>query len=189
MLTGLAALPLLKADAGADECRPTEYNTAGPFYRKGAPWRTKLCGADEPGEPLVMSGRVIDSTTCQPLKGATVDVWQANAEGRYDNDDPKNPPDPDKFLLRGQMKTDKDGRYSFDTILPAPYSAGRAMRARHIHYIVSYPGYEPLTTQCYFEGDKFTETDPLVRRSLIVRLDEKGKRKAGAFDIVLVKAK
>jgi protocatechuate 3,4-dioxygenase beta subunit len=140
MLTGLAALPLLKADARADECRPTERNAEGPFHRKGAPWRTRLCGQDEPGEPLVISGRVIDAQTCQPLKGVTVDVWQANAAGRYDNDDPSNQPDPDKFFLRGQMKTDKDGRYSFETVVPGNYAAGRAMRARHIHYIITQIG-------------------------------------------------
>jgi protocatechuate 3,4-dioxygenase beta subunit len=185
-----AAIPFFKSKALGDSCKPTETNAEGPFHRKGAPWTARLCGADEPGESLVISGRVIDAETCKPLKGATVDVWQANAAGRYDNDDPKNQPDPDKFHLRGQMKTDKDGRYRFETIVPANYGGGGiGMRAKHIHYIVSCPGYAPLTTQCYFEGDKYNETDRLVRRSLIISLQEKKKHKEGTFDIVLAKAK
>lgn len=191
IFAGFAAIPFLKSKALADSCKPTETNAEGPFHRKGAPWTARLCGADEPGEPLVISGRVIDAETCKPLKGATVDVWQANAAGHYDNDNPNSPPDPDKFHLRGQMKTDKDGRYRFETIIPANYSGGGiiGMRAKHIHYIVSCPGYAPLTTQCYFEGDKYNETDGLVRRSLIIGLTEKKKHKEGAFDIVLAKAK
>ena len=190
IFAGFAAIPFLKSKALADSCNPTETNAEGPFYRKGAPWTTQLCGADEPGDPIVIAGRVIDAETCKPIKGATVDVWQANAAGRYDNDDPKHPPDPDKFHLRGQMKTDKDGRYRFSTVLPANYSGGGVgMRAKHIHYIVSCPGYVPLTTQCYFEGDKYNESDRLVKSSLIIGLADKKKHKEGTFDIVLAKAK
>ncbi len=190
IFAGFAAIPFLKSKAMADSCNPTETNAEGPFYRKGAPWTAQLCGADEPGDPLMVAGRVIDAETCKPIKGATVDVWQANAAGRYDNDDPKHQPDPEKFHLRGQMKTDKDGRYRFSTIIPANYNGGPiGMRAKHIHYIVSCPGYVPVTTQCYFEGDKYNESDRLVKRSLIIGLEDKKKHKEGTFDIVLAKAK
>src|SRR5437762_12922471 len=109
--TGLAAIPFFNIKALADACRVTEDNPRGPYHRRGAPWRIKLCGINEPGEPLMISGRVTAAETCQPLKGVTLDVWQANAAGRYDNDDRKHPPDPNKFLLRGQMNTDEDGLY------------------------------------------------------------------------------
>lgn len=194
LFMGLAALPILKSAALADNCPPTAANGAGPFYRKGAPWRASLCGANEPGRHLILDGRVIEAGTCRPLKGATLDVWQANAAGRYDNDDPRNPPDPNKYLLRGQLKTDEKGYYRIETVLPGSYQAGNSWRAKHIHYIVSSPGYSPLTTQCYFEGDKHNKTDFLVKESLIISLS--GTRRdgsqteylKGAFDVVLAKA-
>ncbi len=69
------------------------------------------------------------------------------------------------------------------------------MRAKHIHYKISAPGYESLTTECYFEGDKYNSTDSLVKPSLITSLpdfkhpQEKRKFLKGTFDVVLAKAK
>jgi catechol 1,2-dioxygenase len=189
---GLVLLPFLRTGACATEenCSPTSRGAGGPFYRKGAPWTTKLCGAEEPGEPLVIAGRVVAADTCKPLGGAIVDVFQANAAGLYDTQLPNA--DPNRFHLRGQMKTDDDGRYQFETILPGNYGDGGFQRARHIHYIVSFPGYRPLVTECYFEGDEHNATDRLVRAPLIIGLSEttseKRKRLKGTFDIVLAKA-
>jgi catechol 1,2-dioxygenase len=186
MGAGLALLPFLKAGACVDSCSPTVRGAGGPFYREGAPWRAKLCGADEPGEPLLIAGRVTAADTCRPLKGAVVDVWQADAAGRYDNE---------RFHLRGRVKTDDEGRYQIETILPGNYTDGGFGRAKHIHYIVSAPGYAPLTTECYFEGDARNQTDRLVRSSLIIPLSGlapgsgKGKQLKGTFDVVLSKAR
>ena len=195
IFAGCALLPLLNTTAACAEnaCRPTETNARGPFHRRGAPWRTQLCGPAEPGEPLIISGRILDAGSCRPVAGAVVDVWQANAAGRYDNELPAYRADPEKFLLRGQMKTDAQGRYRFETILPGNYQDGGSWRPRHIHYIVSCPGYESLTTQCYFEGDKYNDTDFLVKRSLIIKLrgpvsvKEERKHLEGTFDIVLAR--
>ena len=191
IMTGLLVLPFIKHDALADTCNATETNIRGPFYRPNAPWKTSLAGSHEPGETLIISGRVFGADTCKPLKGAVVDVWQANAAGHYDNDDASHPPDPKKFILRGQMKTDKKGRYKFRTILPGNYQDEELWRARHIHYIISVPGYSSLITQCYFKGDPYNDTDILVKASLIIDLKTSGskkKRHKGTFDIVLVKA-
>jgi catechol 1,2-dioxygenase len=194
LLAGLAALPLVGCEALAENCRPTERGAGGPFYRRGAPWRARLAEANEPGEPLVISGRVVAAGTCQPLKGAIVDVWQANAAGFYDNQlSGERAAGANGFRLRGQMKTDDEGRYQFETVLPGNYGDAGVQRARHIHYIVSFPGYAPLTTECYFEGDEHNRTDPLVRQSLVVALSsfahpqERRKYLKGTFDIVLGK--
>lgn len=193
VLAGFALVPLLNcnagavADANAGVCNPTARGNRGPFYRGGAPWRTKLCDLDEPGEPLVISGRVIAADTCQPLTEAVVDVWQANAAGRYDNDS-------SRFHLRGKTKTGEDGRYSFETILPANYGDGGFQRAKHIHYIVSRAGYESQITECYFEGDPHIKTDSLAKSALVIPLlssvhdGDKRKRLRGTFDIVLARA-
>ena len=85
-----------KAAAGAGGKRPawavTEDNILGPFHREGAPFRGKVTPPLEPGNVMVISGRVFGHDTRKPLPNTVVDVWQANAEGRYDNDDPKRPP-------------------------------------------------------------------------------------------------
>ena len=181
---GLALLPFLKFEACAsssETCSPTVRGAGGPFYKEGAPWRAKLCGADEPGEPLVVTGRVTGADTCAPLKGAVVDVWQADSAGRYDNE---------RFHLRGRVRADDEGLYSFETVLPGNYSDGGLARARHIHYIITAPGYAPLVTECYFEGDPRNRTDPIVRNSLVIPLAGiQGKQRKATFDIVLAKAR
>jgi protocatechuate 3,4-dioxygenase beta subunit len=185
---GLALLPLLKAAACADAeiCGPTVRGAGGPFYREGAPWRAKLCDASEPGQPLIVAGRVTAAGTCEPLKEAVIDIWQADAAGRYDNE---------HFHLRGRVRADEEGRYLIETILPGNYTDGGMERAKHIHYIVSAPGYSTLTTECYFEGDARNRTDQLVRSSLIITLSTpaqqsaKAKQLKGTFDVVLAKAR
>lgn len=173
-------------------CIPTVDNVRGPFYRKGAPFRTSLCPADEPGEPLIVSGRVVGLPDCRPLAGAILDVWQANAKGLYSNMlGLGDPDDPKTFLLRGRMRTDHEGWYRFETVLPGHYPLWLLTRPRHIHFIVTYPGYVPLITQLFFEGDKYLERDPWVKDSLIIRLTKGGAgadqktRLGGLFDIVL----
>jgi catechol 1,2-dioxygenase len=153
----------------------TESNIEGPFYRKGAPFRTKLAEGLK-GDALAISGKVLapDGT---PLRDAVVDVWQADKEGAYDNTS-------DKFVLRGRIRTDKDGLYAYETILPGQYDLGEAKRPAHIHYKISAEGHRPLTTQLYFKGDPWLERDPFVRQSLIIELSNA----KGVFDIVLARA-
>jgi protocatechuate 3,4-dioxygenase beta subunit len=188
---GAAVLTAAASEALA-KVKPTEPNILGPYHRPGAPFRVKLSAPNEPGEVLIIRGRVLN-TDEEPLKGAALDVWQANAAGRYDNDDRTRPPDPDTFLLRGQMKVREDGRYEFQSVLPGRYLNGDTYRPRHVHVIATCPGYRPLTTQIYFDGDPYNEKDPFVRKSLIIPLERRpaaGDRKAhltGTFDIVLAR--
>lgn len=154
---------------------PTEPNIEGPFYRKNSPFRNKLAEGLK-GDALAIGGRVL-SVDGTPLKDAVVDVWQADGEGAYDNAS-------DRFVLRGRIRTGKDGLYRYETLMPGRYDLGEAKRPAHIHYKISAEGYRPLTTQLYFKGDPWLERDPFVRKSLVIEL-EKSK---GAFDVVLAKA-
>ncbi|MDB5096748.1 MAG: hypothetical protein JWM80_1169 [Cyanobacteria bacterium RYN_339] len=184
---GTAALWALGATQALAWTKPTVPQVLGPYHRKGAPWKTRLVEAGEPGQALQIRGRVLD-TNGKPLKGAVVDVWQADDHGHYDNDDDNHPPDPDHFHLRGQMRTDANGNYAFDSILPGLYEMSPGvMRPRHIHYIVSCPGFVPVTTQLYFEGDPWIAQDPFARPSLVIKLQKAGAGLAGVFDIVLAK--
>lgn len=168
----------------------TEDNIIGPFYRAGAPFRAKITPPLEKGTVLLISGRVWGFDTRKPLAGAVLDVWQANAEGRYDNDDPASRPAPDVFKNRARLVTDETGYYEFETVHPAPYMIGKGMwRPSHIHYLVRAPGYKSLVTQLYFKGDPHNKTDEFIKDSLVIELRREkaggGTYEAGVFDIVL----
>lgn len=176
----LAAAGLPKSAAAA-VCKPTEYNALGPFYREAAPFRTVLASPSEPGEPLVISGRVLAGDGCSPLADAIVDAWHANAQGEYYNVGNQRRDPPAEYQLRGRVRTSRDGEYRFETILPGTYSLGASTRPRHVHFVVSHPAAAELVTQMYFAGDPHLEHDGLAKESLVV---EKSGDSA-EFDIVL----
>ena len=184
-----ATLGMARSASGAG-CPVTEDNPPGPFYLPGAPFRSKLAPDNQPGERMVISGRILAGPGCAPLAGAVVDVWHANAAGFYYGLEASRPLKPEEYLLRGRIRTGEDGRYSFDTILPGKYRVNENwVRPRHIHYIVSHPTRRSLTTQLYFEGDPENLTDPMVKSPLIIPLKPRGKGGAagyeGTFDIIL----
>lgn len=174
-------------------CLPTADATRGPLYRHGAPWRTRLCSIDEPGEPLSITGTVTTSIECRPIANVTLDVWQTNARGLYSNLlGLENPSNPRAFNLRGRMMSDHDGHYQFESILPGRYPLFWPLtRPRHIHLTVTHPQCEPLTTQIFFDGDEYNRWDPWWRPSLTISLERDVVTQAarvghrGMFDITL----
>ncbi len=172
---------------------PTEDCILGPYHRKGAPFRGKITPPLEPGIVLLITGRVWGFDTKKPIPGARLDIWQANAAGRYDNDDPNHPPKPDVFVNRARILADENGHYEYETVHPGPYQIGpQAWRPAHIHYLIQAPGYKSLITQLFFTGDPHNAKDQFIKPSLIIDL---GKRKVGnaayefgTFDIVLARA-
>ncbi len=168
----------------------TEDNILGPFHRPSAPYRGKITPPLEPGDVLLITGTLWALDTRSPLAGATIDIWQADKAGRYDNDDPRNPPKPDVFTNRARILTDEQGRYEYETIHPGPYKIGpETWRPPHIHYLVRVKGYRTLITQLYFKGDPHQATDHFIKDSLVIPLNEHktahGIYRAGVFDIVL----
>ena len=168
----------------------TEENIKGPFFRKDAPFRNKLVKDDTPGKKLYISGTLTDIKGT-PIADAEIDIWHADDSGEYDNET-------EEFLCRGKIKTDKDGKYFYDTVYPARYLLSKGYspeddkeRPSHIHYMVSANGYKKLTTQLYFKDDPWNGRDPFIRKSLIIELKETDKDKLkkleGVFDIVLEK--
>ena len=175
------------ADTG-DSCRATGSDVEGPFHAEGAPERTTLAPSDEPGERLMIDGTVYAPDCRTPLSDALLDVWHANEEGDYY--DAQN-----SYRLRGQMMADQKGRYAFETIKPGNYPLNGTTRPAHIHFNVSAPGYQPLTTQLYFQSDPhLAPNDPCTGcnsgdPTLIIELSEErmngSKVLKGTFDIVL----
>ena len=172
----------------------TEDNILGPYYRAAAPYRAKITPPLEPGEVIVVRGRVWGIDTRKPLAGAVLDIWQANAAGRYDNDDPKKPPKKGSFHNRARLMTDASGYYEFETIRPGRYKIGpKRWRPSHIHYAVRARGYKTLVTQLYFKGDPENKRDDFIKSSLIIDpaavKTPNGTYELGTFDIVLASAK
>jgi catechol 1,2-dioxygenase len=178
------------APAAPEKLKPTEDCILGPYHRPWAPFRAKVTPPLESGTVLVINGRVWGHDTRKPLAGAKLDIWQANAKGRYDNDDPDNPPKKDVFLNRARVVTDETGYYEYETIHPGPYKIGpNAWRPSHIHYLIQHPGYQTLVTQLFFKGDPHNKTDDFIKDSLIIEVRTvkvgDGSYEAGTFDIVL----
>jgi len=119
----------------------TSPNMEGPYYTPGSPERSSLIETGMPGTPIMITGQVFDQE-CNPIPGASVDFWQADANGVYDNAG---------FTLRGHVITDQNGYYAIETIAPGLYTG----RPAHIHVKVFAPdGRELLTTQLYFPGSE-----------------------------------
>lgn len=185
------------AFAAKRECRPTEFEIVGPFYRFGAPFRSRLASPDEPGDRLILTGTVFSSDCRTPLPGALIEVWQANNAGLYDTNEPGNFTEASTFHLRGMLYTNEKGQYEIETVMPGRYPVppnlpglekyAGLMRPAHIHFRVMESLHVPLTTQLYFKGDPFIAKDPWAghKQSLAIGLKQDGKLRRGVFDIVL----
>ena len=117
------------------------------------------------GERITVSGRVLD-TEGKPLRNTLVEVWQANAAGRYRHASDRWPAPLDPhFSGAGRCLTDAEGRYRFTTIKPGPYPWGNhynAWRPAHIHFSMMGRAFtQRLVTQMYFPGDPFFPYDPI----------------------------
>lgn len=115
-------------------------------------WRTKIVSNSEPGEPLVVSGRIFARDGRTPLAGAVLYFYHTDARGIYSEQDGGGPPANPR--LKGWLKTDADGRYEFRTIKPASYPNSRI--PAHIHAKAKATGYaEQWVAEFWFEGDPF----------------------------------
>jgi len=124
---------------------------------------------------LYVIGRVLNLAR-ESVRNAKVEIWQANAYGRYTHPSDANPAPLDpNFEGAAVLATDAEGRYRFKTIKPAAYPAGpNFMRPAHIHFQVS-GRQDRLVTQMYFENDPYNEKDPFLnsagrKQLLITRL-------------------
>ncbi len=164
----------------------TESTVFGPFHRADAPERQygeSIIGADRNGTITYMSGRVTDLHG-NPIPGAELDVWQTAADGLYDVQDPSL----SEMNMRGKFRADKDGRYLVKTTRPVAYQipadgpVGEMLRATnrhawrpaHVHFVVSAPGYSPVTTHVFDSVDKYLDEDAVfgVKNSLIAGFKE-----------------
>ena len=205
---GIAAGISLLGPGIAKALVPTPEQVEGPFHPIEEQSDTDLDltfieGHSESaeGETILVRGQVFNAEGL-PLKDALVDVWQANHLGRYSHpEDPNTAPLDPNFQGWGLMTTDSEGRFSFKTIKPGAYPLSflseEGWRCRHIHFQVSRPGFDKLTTQMYFHGDPLIEQDleiakaPEELRHLLIAKsvsDETTGLPLYRFDVVLAAA-
>jgi protocatechuate 3,4-dioxygenase beta subunit len=172
----------------------------GPFYRSDDPDLPEgaSIALDGKGEPLRVTARV-DALDGTPLRGALAEVWQANADGLYENQQPDLQPE---FNLRGRFRADATGRFRFTTIRPGGYSlpadgpVGRLLaglgyrldRPAHLHVRRSAPGYRTLVTHVFDRADPAIAHDALfcVKPGLLAdfhRVSPPGTPPAWALDL------
>jgi protocatechuate 3,4-dioxygenase beta subunit len=145
------------------------------------------------GERILVVGRVLDDTG-RPVRNALVEVWQANAAGRYHHQVDRHaaPLDPN-FTGAGRCLTDERGEYQFTTIRPGAYpwrNHENAWRPAHIHFSIFGVNFlQRLVTQMYFPGDPLLPLDPIfnsvpaaaARQRLIAKYDHATTRSEWAL--------
>ena len=157
---------------GRDELRPGDHDL------------TRQHRGDPIGERIIVTGRVLDEDG-RPVPHTLVEIWQANAAGRYPHkvDQHDAPMDPN-FTGAGRCLTDARGRYRFVSIRPGEYpwrNHYNAWRPAHIHFSLFGPAFATrLVTQMYFPGDPLIEYDPMYNCVPDARAR---KRLISAFDL------
>lgn len=165
-IAGAALAGIAPAFGQKVELRETAQDALGPFYPIAVPGDqdfdlTQIVGKEgrAKGQLLYVSGRVLN-TNGEPIPDAVIEIWQANAVGRYAHpgDDNKNPLDPN-FQGYAKIRTAADGSYRLKTIKPGEYGS----RTPHIHFDVKGKN-SRVITQMYFGGEAKNATDGLLGR-------------------------
>jgi len=166
VVVGLTAAAVARG-ARAAELHATPQEMIGPFYpAHPLPDHdfdlTRIRGhnARARGQIIELVGRVVRPDGA-PVRNASIEVWQANAAGKYRHPDDTNPAplDPD-FQGYARLLSGRDGSFRLLTIKPGRYPAPIGMRAPHIHFDIQSREYR-LATQMYFPGEPLNATDPL----------------------------
>jgi protocatechuate 3,4-dioxygenase, beta subunit len=136
------------------------------------------------GERIIVTGRVLDGAGW-PVRNSLIEVWQANAAGRYVHQGDRHPAPLDpNFTGAGRCLTDDEGRYRFVTVKPGAYpwkNHDNAWRPAHIHFSLFGPAFATrLVTQMYFPGDPLFDHDPIFQS---VRDPKARQRLVSSFDL------
>ncbi len=146
--------------------RQTPSQTVGPFLKMGLirGVQNKLVSEATEGERIRIEGRVLDGEG-QPINDAMLEIWQANAHGRYDHpDDTQDKPLDPAFTGFGRAATEEDGAYWFETVKPGSVPGpGNALQAPHINITLFARGMLlHAITRLYFPDEPTNEADPIL---------------------------
>jgi protocatechuate 3,4-dioxygenase beta subunit len=165
------AAPASSATACTAPATMTTPQTEGPYYRSGAPASADLVSDGMTGTRITLTGQVL-GTDCRPLDNAKVEIWQADANGVYDNVG---------YTLRGYVMTDAEGRYTIRTVVPGEYPG----RTEHIHVKVTPAGGVTLTTQLYFPGSTANDGDGIYSPDMLLDIVQDGDALVGTYSFIV----
>jgi protocatechuate 3,4-dioxygenase beta subunit len=156
--------------SGAVACVLTPEQTEGPYYISGEKFRRDITEG-RTGVPLLLRLRVVDASTCKPIRGAAVDIWHADALGVYSG---FGAGAKSRTFMRGIQRTDANGLARFRTVYPGWYQG----RTVHIHVKVHVAGNVVHIGQLYFPDSL---TDKVFRRKPYSRRPRRTTRNANDF--------
>ncbi len=174
----------------------TPSQTVGPFFKPAliASGQESLTTPESRGDRITIEGHVLDGDA-KPVSDAMIELWQANADGRYDHPDDSQEKllDPD-FHGFGRAATDERGRFRFYTIKPGSVPGrGSALQAPHINVSIFARGLlKRLVTRIYFPGEPLNAADAVLnsvaaerRSTLVARIENADRTGVLRFDVVL----
>jgi protocatechuate 3,4-dioxygenase alpha subunit len=173
----------------------TSSQTVGPYLHIGLTWLVtdNLVGPGVSGETVTIEGRITDGDG-KPVNDALVEIWQANAHGKYAHpDDPQDKPLEPGFKGFGRVPTDDSGAFRFTTIKPGRVAApGGGLQAPHINVTLFMRGMlKQLNTRIYFPADPANAEDavlqsvPPARRETLIASPSSGRPGALEWNVVL----
>lgn len=136
-------------DQPAKDCQQLKNNDKG-FIR--------LAPKDEPGEPLIVYGKILDKETKQPVNNASLFLYQTDSSGIYNTTGIDR-----EARIKGTVFSSETGCFKIQTILPGDYPGNK--NSRHLHYIINAPGYKELKSALFFKGfttPNLTDQGPLI---------------------------
>ncbi len=176
---------------------PTPSQTVGPFFSFGLTAENSsvrcIAGPQAKGERVVLACRVLDGDGA-PVPDAMIEIWQADANGKYNHPDDRQDKTVDPaFLGFGRMGTADDGNCSFETIKPGRVPGpGNVLQASHLNVAVFARGMlKQLYTRIYFDGDPANQEDPVLalvpedRRETLIARPDPGSPGVWRFDLHL----
>ena len=192
MLLLLNAHFINQIKATSTNCKKTPPQSIGPFYKVPS----KIFNNDmtnngkASGRRIKVYGKVLDNK-CKPIPNVVLDIWQANSFGKYNHQADLSESGKDNdFYGYIRLQSNKEGEYSFDTILPGSYKVSKDLiRTPHIHFKVTN-NQKQLTTQMYFKGNELNNKDFLFKNThnnnaLEAGIDESFNSLTYKFDIII----
>jgi len=146
-------------DQTVDDCGQLKNNDKGFI---------QLTLKDEPGEPLIVYGRILDREAKQPVNKASLFLYQTDSSGIYNTTGIDR-----EARIKGTVYSSETGCFKIQTILPGDYPGNK--NSRHLHYIINAPGYKEFKSVLFFKGfttPNLTEQGPLI--ILNIKKDDKG---------------
>ena len=153
--------------ANIENCEPTFVDGGGPYYKANSPFREKIVPDQNNGQKLIVGGKILRNDCKTIVANAVLDIWQADEAGEYREE-----------WYRGQVKSDNNGDFSFESVVPKGYGEGTGYRPPHIHFKVFIEGKEIITSQMFFPDVKGREG---FNDSYIIKLEEKNEDGSNIF--------